>query len=72
METYPAWTQYNQDFKITTDHLFVNRRVAVKKVLSLPEESELTEETALPNSKYPSDHLRLEAVIQILPDVAKL
>jgi mRNA deadenylase 3'-5' endonuclease subunit Ccr4 len=40
-ETYPAFTVYNQDFKGAYDHLFVNHRLTVKKILTIPEEADL-------------------------------
>ena len=64
-QTYPDWTKYTESFQGTVDHVFVNENIVINKILALPEESEVIQETALPNTNYPSDHLRLEVVFRV-------
>jgi mRNA deadenylase 3'-5' endonuclease subunit Ccr4 len=48
-------------FMATTDHIFHNQSVTLYQTLDIPEDSLLFKEKALPNSLFPSDHIRLQA-----------
>ncbi len=56
-----ADTVYTSNFKGQIDYLFYSDRIGLSRVLELPNECVLSEERSLPSSKFPSDHLRLEA-----------
>ncbi|PFH32258.1 hypothetical protein BESB_015760 [Besnoitia besnoiti] len=62
----PRFTNYTRDFQGCLDYLFFENAVA-KAVLSVPEESELKREVALPNSRFPSDHVALMADFALPP-----
>jgi mRNA deadenylase 3'-5' endonuclease subunit Ccr4 len=55
----PAFTNYTSGFKGCLDYIMTNDGISPVWAQPLPSESELSVETALPNSKYPSDHLPL-------------
>ncbi|KFG28272.1 endonuclease/exonuclease/phosphatase family protein, partial [Toxoplasma gondii p89] len=56
----PRFTNYTRDFQGCLDYLFF-RNATVKAVLSIPDDCELKREVALPNSRFPSDHVALMA-----------
>ncbi|CBZ51479.1 Os10g0412100 protein, related [Neospora caninum Liverpool] len=56
----PRFTNFTRDFQGCLDYIFFDN-VAVKAVLSIPDENELKREVALPNSRFPSDHVALMA-----------
>ncbi|PRP82590.1 protein groucho-like [Planoprotostelium fungivorum] len=58
----PVFTNYSQNFKGTLDYIFYEMdKLKLNGQLTLPPESELNVETAIPNEKFPSDHLPLRA-----------
>jgi mRNA deadenylase 3'-5' endonuclease subunit Ccr4 len=61
----PKWTNYTVGFKGTIDHIFVSPNVTINKILDIPTDKELQSEVALPNSKFPSDHIRIAAILQL-------
>ncbi len=42
----------------------------VQKVMKLPDLAACSKEVGLPNTLYPSDHLRIEAEMSIIPQIA--
>jgi len=56
------YTNYTEDFKGTLDYIwFSPDALAVLAISQVDDESQLTQETALPSSSKPSDHLSLVA-----------
>lgn len=56
------YTNYTEDFKGTLDYIwFTSERLTVLAISQVDEESQLTQETALPSSTRPSDHVSLVA-----------
>merc|ERR1719230_2505959 len=54
------YTNYTEDFKGTLDYIwFSSDTLAVLAISQVDEESQLTQETALPSSTRPSDHISL-------------
>ena len=63
LETFPEYTNYTVNFKGTLDHIFYNSdALKVKHILEIPEQKDLALQTAIPSTKYPSDHFRIEAI----------
>jgi mRNA deadenylase 3'-5' endonuclease subunit Ccr4 len=46
------------------DHIFYNDSFELDSLLEMPSEKEFSSEVALPNSIYPSDHVRIEVKLQ--------
>ena len=66
METFPKFTNYTENFKGTLDHIFYNKdRLEVTHLLETPEELQLVREKGLPSTLYPSDHVRIEAILRL-------
>ena len=57
----PQYTNYTDVFNGTLDYIFVSHHWNVKKVESIPSIPIITKEIAIPNSKFPSDHVPLSA-----------
>ena len=57
----PDYTNYTGDFHGCLDYIFYSEGLCPCSVLSLPSESELRSEVALPNSVMSSDHLSIKA-----------
>ncbi|KAF8276789.1 putative Endonuclease/Exonuclease/phosphatase family [Trypanosoma cruzi] len=56
------WTNYAMTFREVIDYIFFSpTRLSVLRTVPIPPESELSENVALPNKQYPSDHLALIA-----------
>nr|CCC90138.1 unnamed protein product [Trypanosoma congolense IL3000] len=56
------WTNYTMSFREVIDYIFFDAsRLSVTNTVPIPPESELSENVALPNRKYPSDHVALVA-----------
>merc|ERR1712151_456061 len=56
------YTNYTEDFKGTLDYIwFSPDALAVLAISQVDDESQLTQETALPSSTRPSDHVSLVA-----------
>jgi CCR4-NOT transcription complex subunit 6 len=56
------YTNYTEDFKGTLDYIwFTAESLAVLAISQVDDESQLTQETALPSSTRPSDHVSLVA-----------
>lgn len=54
------WTNYTKDFKEVLDYImFTHGTATVLQAVPIPPEEELSENYALPNAKYASDHLAL-------------
>ena len=58
---HPQFTNFAEDFSGCLDHIFYSGHLDTVQISSLPSEEECKSEKALPNSKYPSDHLPLFA-----------
>ena len=61
----PAFTNYTSGFKGCLDYVLL-KKFSVASTSTLPTESELSAETALPNSKVPSDHLPLVVDVEYI------
>lgn len=56
------WTNYTMTFREVIDYIFFSEdSIDVLRTIPIPPESELSENYALPNAKYPSDHVALLA-----------
>merc|ERR1711967_126002 len=56
------YTNYTEDFKGTLDYIwYTTESLVVLAISQVDEESQLTQETALPSSTRPSDHVSLVA-----------
>lgn len=56
------WTNYTLTFREVIDYIFFSEEsIDVLRTVPIPPESELSENYALPNAKYPSDHVALIA-----------
>jgi len=70
--TYPKYTNYTGKFKDTIDHiLYTQANLKVKKMLKIPTEAVINCQ-CLPNQRFPSDHLPIMAVFEILQKVKKI
>jgi CCR4-NOT transcription complex subunit 6 len=59
------YTNYTEDFKGTLDYIWYSSdSLAVLAISQVDEESQLTQETALPSSTRPSDHVSLVATFK--------
>lgn len=63
-EGHPPFTSYSKDHHICIDYIMFSKgSFKVNSVLQMPQnESDLS--PSIPNKWYPSDHLRIEAVIE--------
>ena len=51
------------------DYIFYNKNaLRLLSMLEMPTFDQVSAEGGLPNSKFPSDHLRIEVVFQIMPE----
>ena len=58
----PVFTNYTANYFGTLDHLlYDSKRIRLMKLLNTPEVDEVAAKF-LPSEKYPSDHVRIEAV----------
>ncbi|RNF20509.1 2,5-phosphodiesterase [Trypanosoma conorhini] len=56
------WSNYTMTFREVIDYIFfAPTRLSVLRTVPIPPESEISENVALPNRRYPSDHLALIA-----------
>lgn len=56
------WTKYTLTFREVIDYiLFTEESIDVLRTIPIPSEAELSENYALPNEKFPSDHVALIA-----------
>lgn len=62
----PPFTSYN--LRITaTDHIFVDKKKLLPRaLLEIPSAEECSCQVALPNEKYPSDHISLGAIVTMV------
>ena len=59
---YPDFTVYTKRFKEVIDHIFYTKKhFDVVSLLELPSSDDC--EDLLPNRHFPSDHLRIEAIL---------
>merc|ERR1711976_1018185 len=59
------YTNYTEDFKGTLDYIwYTSDSLSVLAISQVDEESQLTQETALPSSTRPSDHVSLVATFK--------
>ena len=65
LKNEPIFTNYTADFKGTLDYIFLSKHWNTKSILPIPPKFILDKETAIPNSKFPSDHLPLMSTITI-------
>ena len=66
---FPEFTNYTVAFKDTLDYVFIDissSGLDVCAVAPFPPESILREETAIPSSKFPSDHIAVVVDVQFL------
>jgi len=64
------YTNYTRDFKGIIDYIFYDfTSLQVTEKERLPEEKELSREVALPNSKFPSDHVPLVCTLALVDKV---
>jgi CCR4-NOT transcription complex subunit 6 len=64
-----AYTNYTEDFKGTLDYIwFSSSTLAVLAISQVDDESQLAQETALPSSTRPSDHVSLVATFMFRDD----
>lgn len=64
------YTNYTRDFKGIIDYMFYDfTTLQVVEKERLPDEKELSREVALPNSKYPSDHVPLTCTLAFVNKV---
>lgn len=60
----PKFTNYTQDFHGTLDHILYNSdRLEATLLLEIPEINDVRREIGLPSTLYPSDHIRIEAIL---------
>ena len=65
-ETMPTFTNYKTPFWGTLDHFFYNSDCFdVLQLLETPQLHTIARERTLPSTQYPSDHVRIEAVLQL-------
>ena len=65
-ETMPLFTNYTRNFHGTIDHIFyTNKSLELTHLLQMPDISEVERDGTLPSTKYPSDHVRIEAKFHI-------
>jgi len=63
---YPEYTYYSNNSASVIDHIMHSKNnVKVKALLRIPEPSEFGYQS-LPNQEYPSDHLPVAAIVEIL------
>ena len=61
-DTNPNYTNYTVSFKGTLDHiLYEKSHLEVLELLEMPSDDEIKAEGGLPSTKFPSDHMRIEA-----------
>lgn len=64
-----SYTNYTEDFKGTLDYIwFSSATLAVLAISQVDDESQLAQETALPSSTRPSDHVSLVATFMFRDD----
>jgi mRNA deadenylase 3'-5' endonuclease subunit Ccr4 len=61
LESHPEATKFTNEFQGNVDYIFHNSHAHPLSLLELPSMDVLTEETALPCSRFPSTHLYLKA-----------
>lgn len=65
-QTMPVFTNYKTPFYGTLDHIFYNTDCFdVVKLLETPQLETIAREKTLPSTQYPSDHVRIEAILQL-------
>merc|ERR1712039_463026 len=63
------YTNYTEDFKGTLDYIFfTGQTLTVLAISQVDDESQLMQETALPSSTRPSDHVSLVATFMFRED----
>ena len=64
---HPSFTNYTGNFKGVLDYIFYSRKspLLLKRILKIPKSGELRENIAIPNRKWPSDHLPLLAEFSV-------
>ena len=64
-KNHPAYTNFTHNFKNTIDYIFYSSiSFSTNRVLKLPEYLEMTKELFLPNTKYPSDHIKISSRLE--------
>jgi len=59
---HPEYTNFTNNFKGCLDYILYDYRLLkIRKLLPIPDKEICLKETALPNTQFPSDHIRLEA-----------
>ena len=59
-------TIYGKVFEGTIDYIWYNKSILqLKSVLEMPSIAQVRSENFLPSKRFPSDHLRIEAVFEI-------
>ncbi len=64
---HPSFTNYTRNFKGNLDYIFYAKKspLQLKRLLKLPKSGEISENIALPNKYWPSDHLPLMAEFKV-------
>ena len=62
---HPKFTNRSKHFKDTIDYIFFSNSFKIKKILRLPSDYEVDKDGFLPSKKYPSDHLKLFAELEM-------
>lgn len=63
----PKYSNYTQGFKDLLDYVYVSRGLTVVRVAPFPDESVLSEHTALPSMHFPSDHIAVAVDVRLTP-----
>eukprot|EP00347_Sterkiella_histriomuscorum_P013489 403364523 len=62
---HPLHTNFTSKYQDHFDYIFHTNDMSVESLLEVPTLDVLTKETALPNKMFPSDHLRMEAILSM-------
>lgn len=63
----PEYTNFTGDFKACLDYIFYEKEnIKTLSFVPFPDESVLSQNTALPSQVFPSDHLALIADLRLL------
>ena len=66
---HPKYTMYCTEAKGNFDFIYYTPScMQVTHVLKMPNDSDVTQELDLPNTKFPSDHLRIQSKFTVFYD----
>eukprot|EP01038_Epipyxis_sp_PR26KG_P014566 gene14566-19555_t len=64
---YPRYSNYVRDFKSLLDYIFIDEsKMLIKRIAPFPDESILSQNTALPSAVFPSDHMSIAVDISFI------